>query len=212
MKTIKKMKNHAKKTLQIAALSATMLFSVNGFAGPIHDAAISGNTAEVLRLIQAGADVNAQSNDGWTPLHFAAWKGKTETTIALIKAGADVNVQNKWGKTPLDYAKKKGHTETAYAIENSREILHKQADAQAAEIAEILLNAQIAYKVGNYEAALPLIKQLAKEGDIWGMTQLGEMFETGKVVAVNAKLAKQWYKKAGDKGSVFAKERYYSMP
>ncbi len=88
MNTIQTMKNHAKKTLQIAALSAAMLFSVNGFADPIHIAVKKGDTAEVKRLIKAGADVNAQDEHGSTLLHVAAYRGKTEIALALIKAGA----------------------------------------------------------------------------------------------------------------------------
>ncbi|GAB4186122.1 MAG: hypothetical protein Fur006_25190 [Coleofasciculaceae cyanobacterium] len=52
----------------------------------------SGYPEVVCLLIEAGADVNAQSNDGKTALMVAAQTGSMEMTITLIRAGADINV------------------------------------------------------------------------------------------------------------------------
>ena len=45
-------------------------------------------------LIEAGADINKLTNDGWTPLRFAATSGHPEATKILIDAGADLNISS----------------------------------------------------------------------------------------------------------------------
>ncbi len=49
-------------------------------------------------LIEHGADVNAQNEDGITPLHLAAWP---EMAGLLIASGADLEARSNEGDTPL---------------------------------------------------------------------------------------------------------------
>ena len=56
---------------------------------------------ETLKLINAGADVNAKCEDGEPPLRKAIFHRHLKCAIQLIKAGADVNAKNKEGKTAL---------------------------------------------------------------------------------------------------------------
>lgn len=58
---------------------------------------------EVTRtLLEAGANVNARADDGWTPLMFAlADGGNTEAVRLLLAAGADVNLAAGDGTTAL---------------------------------------------------------------------------------------------------------------
>ena len=82
--------------------------------------AAKGNVAEVNRLIDGGANVNAKSNDGNTPLLIAVKKGRTESGLiiihALIKAGADVNAKNNNGETPLFIVVGTGRAEAVTAL------------------------------------------------------------------------------------------------
>ena len=83
----------------------------------------SGDYAEVKRLVEAGANVNAQDRDGYTALMQASGRGHTEIAKLLIEAGADVNahdiyVPSRGGvdyelppSTPLMWASLGGHTE-----------------------------------------------------------------------------------------------------
>ena len=71
-------------------------------AAPIHDAARSCDIAEVARLIENGADVNAvDSNSDFTPLHLAAFLGCENIVKLLINNGADVNAAGVDGLIPL---------------------------------------------------------------------------------------------------------------
>ena len=92
---------------------------------PLHSAAFLGNTAEVKRLIDKGADVNEWNNEGITPLHAAlAGPDSTERSILsqLLIAGADVNKTSQRGWTPLHFA---AHLQDTMAL---RFLLHNGAD------------------------------------------------------------------------------------
>lgn len=56
----------------------------------------------VKALINAGADLEIQNNDGGTALHNAAFFGKVEMVQLLIDAGADKSIKNKYGATPRE--------------------------------------------------------------------------------------------------------------
>ena len=76
-----------------------------------------GCTETVRILIDAGANLNARSddgiNDGITALMAASGEGHTETARMLIDAGANVNAKDDKGWTALMFASRLGHTETA---------------------------------------------------------------------------------------------------
>ena len=60
---------------------------------------------QTQKLIEAGADVNAREDQGWTPLHFAAKdSGNLEIVRALLDAGAEVDAENADGEPPLSLA------------------------------------------------------------------------------------------------------------
>jgi ankyrin repeat protein len=63
-------------------------------------------SAVIWTLLDAGADVNAQAEEGeYTPLHYAARHSATPAVIwILVTAGADVNARNLVGETPLHNA------------------------------------------------------------------------------------------------------------
>ena len=67
-------------------------------------------------LIEAGADVNAKTDGGWTRLHSSVKNGHLEGVRALIVAGADVNAKTDYGWTPLHESAKNGHLDIAKAL------------------------------------------------------------------------------------------------
>jgi uncharacterized protein len=71
---------------------------------PLHYAAADGKVEEVIRLLAAGANPNAQDDNGWSPLHFAAQAVSPGATEALLAAGAQTELKDSFGNTALSTA------------------------------------------------------------------------------------------------------------
>lgn len=70
---------------------------------PLFVAAIVKNSLDALKtLIEHGADVNHQANNGYTALHVAAAAKNTKAIKMLLDAGADPNIRNQMGQTYLE--------------------------------------------------------------------------------------------------------------
>jgi ankyrin repeat protein len=69
------------------------------------------NVASIKELIEAGADVNCQDEQGWTPLNWAAGKGDLEMVKLLVSRGADVFKVGRDQRTPYLIALAAGHVE-----------------------------------------------------------------------------------------------------
>jgi uncharacterized protein len=70
-----------------------------GGSSPLISAALFGKTEEAKILIEAGADINFQNNDGSTALHTAAFFCRPEIVQLLLDKGADKTLKNKFGAT-----------------------------------------------------------------------------------------------------------------
>jgi hypothetical protein len=62
-------------------------------------------------LLEHGADINTQDQDGWTPLYYALLYGALEVVRVLLEHGADVEVKYNDGETALQVAAERGHDE-----------------------------------------------------------------------------------------------------
>jgi ankyrin repeat protein len=80
---------------------------------PLHQAAFSGDVAEVRRLLAAGADVTAANNYGVNAMQLAADTANTELIGLLLKAGADADSPNPEGETALHLVARAGNVEAA---------------------------------------------------------------------------------------------------
>jgi ankyrin repeat protein len=80
---------------------------------PLADASYNGYPEIVNLLLDAGANVNAISDNefGSSPLHQAAINGGIEVAKVLIARGANVNAKTKQGRTPLYLASAKKDAE-----------------------------------------------------------------------------------------------------
>ncbi len=68
---------------------------------PLHHAAADGDIEKCKELLTAGADPNAQDDNGWTALHFASQANSAKATAALVEAGAQLELRDSYGNTPL---------------------------------------------------------------------------------------------------------------
>jgi ankyrin repeat protein len=79
-------------------------------------AASKGYVTEVTRLINNGADIFAETDQGATPLIFAVSNNQTEAAKVLIDYGSDVNKVTSQTVTPLIIAVKNQNSEIAEAL------------------------------------------------------------------------------------------------
>jgi ankyrin repeat protein len=117
-----------KRIIQINLIAALCLLASNLFAAgetALHNAAAEGNVAEVRRLLDAGADIEARDKYGYTPLGRAAAYEKTAVVTLLLNRGADINAKNNDGDTPLYTAAFSG------ACESTALLLNRGADINA---------------------------------------------------------------------------------
>lgn len=71
---------------------------------PLHWAAANGNKKILGKLVEVGADVEAQDKEKRRPLHLASFNGHTEVVKILIGLGAEKIARDSIGMTPLHYA------------------------------------------------------------------------------------------------------------
>jgi ankyrin repeat protein len=87
----------------------------------------------VEKLLERGANVNAQDADGDAPLHGAAQNGNVEILNLLLDKGADPNVKNRLGGTPLMWAAVFGNENAAKRLlERGANPALKDADGMTA--------------------------------------------------------------------------------
>ncbi len=99
-----------------------LVSSTFAFAEPLHEATRDGDLERVRALIDAGADLDAQGDNGETALNTAILEGHVSVAGLLIDRGADLGARNRGGFTALHAA--------AYvnAVEIAERLLGKGAD------------------------------------------------------------------------------------
>jgi ankyrin repeat protein len=105
-------------------LSMICVMSSSALAGPLHEAARTGDINEVERLIADGAKVNARDKLGARPLHLPAYRGHQAVAKLLIANGAKVNARDKQGRTPLYWAELGDHMDIVELLERHGGIVY----------------------------------------------------------------------------------------
>lgn len=143
---------------------------------------LGGGVAEVVALLDQGADVNSRRDDiQQTPLMDAADMGHEEVVRRLLDWGAEVNAGNKYRETALTLAAEGGHTAVVSLLLDwgaEINVVDEFGDTP-------LLNAT----EGNHEATLRLLLKRGADPDVpnrIGMTAmtLALTFERNNVLEV----------------------------
>lgn len=87
------------------------------------EAVKAGQLSNIEELLNSGADVNQQDEQGWTPLNWAAGRGDLGMVKLLIERGADVFKVGRDQRTPYKIALAAGHPEVVRLL--------KAAEAEA---------------------------------------------------------------------------------
>ncbi|MFS0882636.1 ankyrin repeat domain-containing protein [Metabacillus niabensis] len=74
-------------------------------------AAEDGEADSIHKLLEKGANINAQDSQGRTATMIATYNNDTKTAKVLIDAGADVNIQDDMKNNPFLYAGAEGYIE-----------------------------------------------------------------------------------------------------
>ena len=78
---------------------------------PLHQAAVTGQSAMCELLLDRGAQVDSLDEESNTPLHYAAASGSAASVKILLRSGADVTASQKQGLSAAHWAAHKGHIE-----------------------------------------------------------------------------------------------------
>ena len=111
-----------------------------------------GHLEVVRSLIEAGADLNLKTEEGWTALMYACENDHLEVVKSLVNARADVNVQNQFRQTALMRASRKGYLRVVRSLVDSGVDVNVQSKngwtaliaaskARHLEIVEVLVDA-----------------------------------------------------------------------
>jgi uncharacterized protein len=73
-----------------------------GGSSPLISASLFGKTEIATALIDAGADINVQNNDGSTALHTAAFFCRPEIVKMLLAKGANKTIKNNYKSTAYE--------------------------------------------------------------------------------------------------------------
>ena len=84
---------------------------------PLHAAIASRNPDAVAAILDAGPDVNARQQVGYTPLMGAAAGGSADVVEWLLARGADPSLTSEDGKTAATVAREHGHPALAEKLE-----------------------------------------------------------------------------------------------
>lgn len=82
----------------------------------LHAAAQYGHEILIPMLLEAGAEIDSQDNNGRTPLHIACFSGEEAAVRALLKGNPDVKLRSNDGMTALDEARQENHALILYLM------------------------------------------------------------------------------------------------
>ncbi|RDA83893.1 hypothetical protein CP532_3366 [Ophiocordyceps camponoti-leonardi (nom. inval.)] len=168
-----------------ADVKAKSRFSDNMEEPPLHTAVRCGSVEMVRILVNHGADVNEQCNEGWTALHKAAKRGNREMTefllfelngdwtLPLANGGLPIHMAASHNRVPcLELLVRAGSDVNARSY-TGRTPLHWATDSGALEAVEWLLDhdAKVHFEEhGTAMTALDYAEMRLREVPVYGKT------------------------------------------
>uniref|UniRef100_A0A674EK83 Serine/threonine-protein phosphatase 6 regulatory ankyrin repeat subunit A-like n=1 Tax=Salmo trutta TaxID=8032 RepID=A0A674EK83_SALTR len=104
-------------------------------------------------LIENGANVDIQNEEGQTPLHIAAWEGDVLLLKLFYQSKANPNITDKMDRSPLHIAAERGHTNV---VEVLTEKFKSNVLARTKDGSTLM---HIASQCGHPETALTFLKK-----------------------------------------------------
>ena len=98
---------------------------------PLHQAAVTGQSALCQLLLERGAQVDAVDERRETALHYASASGSVACVNVLLRGGADVTATQQQCLMPAHWASHKGHTDVLHALLENDTPLNARAEAGA---------------------------------------------------------------------------------
>ena len=200
-----------KKLVTVIAIISGTLMSLNLFPqetaeDPLYSATIKADTVAVKKALAEGADINRQSDNGYTALMWAcSWAsrpGYFDVAKYLIKAGADVNISANDGSTALLEAAEGSKEISLMLMDNGADITARRDDGRG-----IFTSTTFGILMGKVDldfAELILskgadINEAATSGDVAGWTAIHYAASNG-----NAELLKFLIKNGANVNAVTA--------
>lgn len=126
-----------------------------------------GKEVDVILLLQQGASVRVQDQDGKNCLHYAACKGHIQVTNLLIENGCSINAKDKSDRTPLHLASEEGHHDiVSILLDNNAEFDVQDQEGNTAchlaclndyvEVIELLIHIKADLNIRNRDGFTPL--------------------------------------------------------
>ena len=85
------------------------------------DAVKSGELAKVEEVLNSGANIHQQDEQGWTPLNWAAGRGDVDMVKLLLDRGADVFRVGRDQRTPYKISLAARHTDVARLLKEKEQ-------------------------------------------------------------------------------------------
>ena len=106
----------------------------------IYDVATNGHVGEMIKLLEQGANINIQNEEGTTLLMKAIVRNNLKMVKFLISKGANLVITDKFGHDALDWALISGNLEAAvYLVENNVDLNRKNKKGYTRLCASVLM-------------------------------------------------------------------------
>ena len=117
----------------------------------LHHSVLCDDVFKLNKLLDDGADPNAQDGDGITPLHLACMENRQNLAMILMSRGGDGSVIDSSRRTPLYYAVEKGYTRIVQTLleydtymegkdRNGLTVLHVAVAEEVSQTLQMLLS------------------------------------------------------------------------